>query len=217
MNKLLLVLLVTAGFAPAQVDQFLARLDTASAVFQSATADMKRTKVLANIDVSDVETGSTVVRRTPAGMEFRLDIAGANATSYVFRTKLIEHYIPQSNLIEEYDFKKYRDLAQKLMVLGFGMSGRDLAANYAISNLRHETVAGRQTIAVDLVPKAKEVLDFHLSKVELWVADDALTPVKEKLYFRDGPWTVEYSNVQLNPKLPASAFDLPKGAKREKK
>jgi len=101
------------------------------------------------------------------------------------------------------------------MILGFGMSGRDLAANYTISNLRHELVSGHPTIAVDLTPKTKDVLDLHLNKLQLWAAEDTGAPVQQKLYFRDGPWTVEYSNVQLNPKLPGNAFDLPKSAKRQ--
>jgi outer membrane lipoprotein-sorting protein len=49
----------------------------------------------------------------------------------------------------------------------------------------------------------------------LWIADDTPVPIQEKVYFTDGgTWTVEYSNVQINPKLPANAFDLPKDAKR---
>lgn len=42
-------------------------------------------------------------------------------------------------------------------------------------------------------------------------------PAREKFTFSDGnTWTVEYANVQMNPKLPASALDLPKGARRVK-
>jgi outer membrane lipoprotein-sorting protein len=218
MNRLLATLFVAAGLLPAQsVDQFLARLDTAASTFKGAKADMRRTKYLASIGESDVETGSSVVRRTGTGtLEFRIDIDGANANTYIVRGQSIEHYMPGLNQIDVYDFRKYRDLAQKLMVLGFGMSGRELKADYAISNLRRETVAGRPTTAVDLTPKSQEVLDLHLNKVQLWVSDDTAAPAQQKLYFRDGPWTVEYFNVQLNPKLPANVLDLPKGAKRVK-
>jgi outer membrane lipoprotein-sorting protein len=217
MSKFAAALFLAAALLPAQtVDQFLARLDRASATFKSAKADMRRTKELAVIGETDVETGSIVVRRSaPGKLEFRLDISGVNATAYVFRADSVEHYIPASNLIQIHDIKKYRDLAQKLMILGFGMSGRDLAANYTISNLRHELVSGHPTIAVDLTPKTKDVLDLHLNKLQLWAAEDTGAPVQQKLYFRDGPWTVEYSNVQLNPKLPGNAFDLPKSAKRQ--
>jgi outer membrane lipoprotein-sorting protein len=216
MNKLLATLSLAAGLLPAQtVDQFLARLDKAAIGFKAATADMRRTKYLASIGESDVETGSTVVRRSgPGSLEFRIDVAGANANTYVVRGQSIEHYMPGLNQTDVYPFQKYRDLAEKLMVLGFGMSGRDLAANYAVSNVRRETLGGRPTTAVDLAPKSQDVLNLHLTRVELWISDETAAPAQQKLYFRDGPWTVEYFNVEINPKLPSNAFDLPKSAKR---
>jgi len=215
-----LALLVAAGFAPAQsVDQLLGRLDTAAATFKGATAGMRRTSYTASIHVTEVEDGTTVIRRSSAGkLEFRTDIAGANANTWVVRDQSAEHYLPAIGQVEVWDIRKYRDLAQTLLVLGFGMSGRELTASYTVSNPRRDTVAGRPATAVDLAPKSQDVMErLHLKKVELWVADDTAAPAREKFYFSDGnTWTVEYSSVQMNPKLPASALDLPKGAKRVK-
>jgi outer membrane lipoprotein-sorting protein len=215
-----LALIAAAGLAPAQsVDRLLARLDQAAATFKGAKADMRRTSYTASIRVTEEESGSTVIRRAgPGKLEFRIDMAGANANTWVVRDQSAEHYLPAIDQVEIYDIKKYRDLAQTLLVLGFGMSGRELAASYTISNPRSDTVAGRAATAVDLVPKSQEVMEkLHLKKVELWVTDDTTVPAREKFTFSDGnTWTVEYSNVQMNPKLPASALDLPKGAKRVK-
>jgi outer membrane lipoprotein-sorting protein len=215
-----LALLAAAGMAPAQsVNQFLARLDTAAATFKGVKADMRRTSYTASIHVMEEESGSTVIRRAGTGkLEFRIDMAGANASTWVVRDQSAEHYLPAIDQVEVWDIKKYRDLAQTLLVLGFGMSGRELAASYTVSNLRRDAVAGRAAAAVDLAPKSQEVREkLHLKKVELWVADDTTAPLREKFYFTDGnTWTVEYSNVQMNPKLPGSVLDLPKGAKRVK-
>ena len=215
-----LALFAAAGQAPAQsVDQLLARLDQAAANFKGAKADMRRTSYTASIHVTEVEDGSTVIRRSsPGKLEFRIDMAGPNASTWVVRDQSAEHYLPAIDQVEVYDIKRYRDLAQTLLVLGFGMSGRELAASYTVSSLRRDAVAGRATTAVDLAPKSQDVIEkLHLKKVELWVADDTAAPAREKFYFSDGnTWTVEYSNVQMNPKLPASALDLPKGAKRVK-
>ena len=215
-----LALVAAAGLAPAQsVDQLLERLDTSAATFKGDTAAMRRTSFTASIHVTEVEDGSTVIRRSSAGkLEYRTDIVGPNATTWVVREQTAEHYLPASYLIEVWDIRKYRDLSQTLLVLGFGMSGRELTASYTVSNPRRDTVAGHPATAVDLAPRSHDVMEkLHLKKVELWVADDTAAPVREKFYFTDGnTWTVEYSNVQLNPKLPASALDLPKGAKRVK-
>jgi outer membrane lipoprotein-sorting protein len=213
-----LTLLAAAECAPAQsVDQLLARLDQAAVTFRGAKADIRRTSYTASIGHTDVESGFMLVRRAgPGKLEFLIDIAGDNANVLAIRGQTVEHYLPAIDEIQVYDFKKYRDLAQKLLALGFGMSGRDLAANYAISNLRRERVGGRPVAAVDLAPKSQDVAE-RLKKVELWISDEAAAPAQQKLYFRDGnTWTIEYSNVQLNPKLPSGAFDLPKGAKRVK-
>jgi outer membrane lipoprotein-sorting protein len=215
-----LALFAATGLAPAQsVSQLLARLDRAAATFKGAKADLRRTSYTASINVTEEESGSTVIRRAgPGKLEFRIDITGANANTWVIRDQTAEHYLPAMNQREPWDIRKYRDLAQTLLVLGFGMSGRELAASYTVSNPRRDTVAGRAATAVDLAPKSQDAIEkLHLKKVELWVADDTAAPAREKFYFTDGnTWTVEYFNVQMNPKLPASALDLPKGAKRVK-
>jgi outer membrane lipoprotein-sorting protein len=215
-----LALFAAAGLAPAQsVDRLLARLDQAAATFKGVKADMRRTSYTASIQVTEEESGSTVIRQSsPGKLEFRIDMAGANANTWVVRDQSAEHFLPAIYQVEVWDIKKYRDVAQTLLVLGFGMSGRELTARYTVSNPRQDAVGGRAATAVDLAPKSQDVMEkLHLKKVELWVAEDTAAPVREKFYFSDGnTWTVEYSNVQLNPKLPASALDLPKGAKRVK-
>jgi outer membrane lipoprotein-sorting protein len=218
--RAVLALCVAAGTARAQsVDQLLARLDTAAATFKSAKADIRRTTYEASIHETETENGSTVIRRTaPGKLESRIDITGDNANTWVVRDQSAEKYVPAMDQVEVYDIRKYRDLAQTLLVLGFGMSGRELAASYAITNPRRDTVAGSAATAVDLAPKSQDAIEkLHLKKVELWVADDTAAPAREKFTFSDGnTWTVEYSNVQMNPKLPASALDLPRSAKRVK-
>ncbi len=219
-----LALFAAASLAPAQTgDQLLARLlarlDQASATFKGAKADLHRTSFIASIHGTEEESGSTVIRRSgPGKLESRIDMAGANATTVVVHDQFIERYLPGIDQIDVFDIGKHRDLAQTLLVLGFGMSGRDLTANYTVSNARRDTVAGHPTTAVDLAPRSQQVIDkLNLKKVELWVAEETAAPAREKFYFTDGgTWTVDYSNVQLNPKLPSNALDLPKSAKRVK-
>lgn len=218
--RAVLALLVTAGPAAAQsVDQLLAQLDKAAITFKGAKADMRRTSYVGSIHQNIVEDGSILVRRAgPGKLEFRVDIAGDNASSLVFRGQTGEQYKPGLNQIEVWDIRKFGNLPQKLMALGFGMSGKELAASYTISNLRRDPVAGHPAIAVDLASKSEDLVNsLHLRKVELWVSESDSTPVKQKFYFGGtDTWLVEYSNLQLNPKLPGNALDLPKGAKTVK-
>ena len=119
--------------------------------------------------------------------------------------------------MREYDIGKYKDLAQKLILLGFGMAGRELAANYDISNLGGERVGSQDSVRLQLTPRTPEVLK-QLSRVDLWISLKTNCPVQQKFYMPGGDYRlVTYSDVRVNPPhLPNSALDLPKNAKRER-
>src|SRR5581483_2530268 len=195
----LLVLALSASAGAQTVDQFLARLDRSAATFTGAKADMKRASYTASIKVTDTENGSIQVRKAGDKLESKVDIIGENASSYVFRGQTVEHYLPALNMVEIWDMRKYKDLVQTLLVLGFGTSGKELSANYTVSNLRKETIDGHAATAVDLSPKSADIVEkLHLKTAQMWIADSDTAPVRLKLLFTDGnTWTVDYSNVQM--------------------
>jgi outer membrane lipoprotein-sorting protein len=215
-----IALLLTAFSLHAQsLDQLMTRLDQASASFKGARADLRKTAYTEAVHDTDVETGSIVVRRSsPGKTDVRIDITGDDAYSLVVRGQIGERYHPQINQIEVGDLRKYGALVHLLMALGFGMSGRDLKANYNIANLRRDPVGGQPATAIDLTPKPADLVgQFGLQKVELWIADSNQAPLRERVYFKNrNTLTIEYSNVRINPALPADVFDLPKNAKRVK-
>ena len=202
-----------------QLDQLLRRLDQSAASFTGARADVKVATYTASIHQTDTDSGSILVREiSPGKIEFRIDIAGDNAYALLVRGSEIEYYHPQNNTIDVYELGKYRNTAQTLMALGFGTSGRDLKANYSIANLRRETVDGQQSISMDLTPKSADLMEkTHLQKVEVSLAESNLLPVREKFSFKGGDTrTADYSHVQTRLKIPSSALDLPKNAKKTK-
>ena len=53
--------------------------------------------------------------------------------------------------------------------------------------------------------------------MDLWISLKTNCPVQQKFYMRDGDYRlVTYSDVKVSPRLPNSALDLPKDAKRER-
>jgi len=220
MNRYLVLAVAAIPLGAQSITELTARLDQSAAAFAGAKADVRRSTYNATIHMTDVDNGTIIVRRSsPGKVDFRIDFVGDNAYSFIVRGKLADYYHPQINQADVYDIdKRYRELAQGLMALGFGMSGKSLQANYTIANVRHENVAGQSATAMDLTPKSAELTEqIHMQKVELWISDNSSAPLKEKVYLRDGgASTFEYSNIQMNVKIPDSAFDLPKNTKRVK-
>src|SRR5437588_8288411 len=118
--------------------------------------------------------------------------------------------------VEEYDTGKYRDLLDQFLLLGFGTSGKELAAAYHVKVLGSDTVAGEKAARLELVPKSVDALK-NLKKVEIWIAESSVYPVQQKFYLPAGDYRlVTYTNVKMNPGLSDSDLKqkLPKDVKR---
>jgi outer membrane lipoprotein-sorting protein len=103
-------------------------------------------------------------------------------------------------------------------LVGFGTTGKELKANYAVKYVAEETVGGQRTHKLDLTPTSDEIKD-KLRKLELWIADSGAYPVQQKFIQPSGDYYLfTYSGVKLNPQLTEEALrlKLPKGVKRER-
>ena len=103
-------------------------------------------------------------------------------------------------------------------MLGFGSSGRDLAANYNISGEGTEKMGDKTTVKLLLTPKDPKVAS-RLAKVELWIPTDAGYPVQQQFWEPSGNYRlVTYSKIQINPPITGNLeFKPPAGAKRQSK
>lgn len=212
-----LCFLATSFCCGQSTSEIFARLDHTAQSFTGATATIRVTTHTGIINEDEVQTGTvTVKRHSPDEMNFLIKFTGEEAQAIVFRGRTLEIFYPKLNTIREYDVGKYKDLAQKLILLGFGMPGRELAANYDISNLGGEKIQGQDSAHLRLTPKAAEVLK-QLSRIDLWISLKNDCPLQQKFDLPGGDYRlVTYSNVKVNPRLPLSALDLPKDAKRER-
>lgn len=205
------------GWAQSTAD-VLSRLDQAAHSFTGATASIRVTTHTGSINENDIQIGNVTVKRSsPNEMRFLINFTGQDAQSIALRGDALQIYYPKLNTVREYDIGKYKDVAQKLILLGFGMPGRELAANYDISNLGGERVESQDSVHLQLTPRAEDVLK-QLSRVDLWISLKTNCPVQQKFYMPGGDYRlVTYSDVRVNPPhLPNSALDLPKDAKRER-
>ena len=202
--------------APAQqATELFLRLDRFAPTFAGAKAAIRSTRHTAVLNEDETDVGVVTVKKATAGkLRFIITYTGENAHTILMGDEKIEIYYPKANEIQQYNLRKYRDVAQKLFLLGFGTPGRELAANYEVRGVRQEIIDSQPSEHLELIPKSTEVLKL-LTRVELWISDRSQCPIEQKFYFPGGNYrTVLYSDLQLNPVLPASVFDLPKSARR---
>jgi|SRR5215469_1782537 len=199
------------------IPELLSRLDQAAHSFTGATAQIKVVTHTAVIDQDDTQTGTVVVKRSSsAHMAFLINFTGPDAQEVALRDNQLQIYYPKLNSVREYDLGRYKDIVQKLILLGFGMGGRELRASYDVGKLGDERIESQDTMHILLTPKNPEILK-QLSRVDLWISLKNNCPVQQKFYMPGGDYRlVMYSNVAVNPHLSPSALDLPKGAKRER-
>ena len=212
-----LLVCLAAGIAPCQTTEaFLSSMDQSSRTFTGAKATIRRTEHIRGIPDDDPEIGTIFVKRSGSKMQFRIDFKPPNEYAAVLREQTVEVYHPKINEITEYNLRAYKNIVEKLFMLGFGMPCRELAANYEIHNLKSDAVDGQACTYMELIPKSPDVRK-QLKSIEVWVSAKTLCPARQIFHMPDGSSnTAEFSGMEVNPKLPAGTFDLPKSAKRVK-
>lgn len=213
------LLLVSAATAPAQqARDLLERLDSFARGFTGVRASVRMTTHTPPLDdrFDTVDTGLLTIRRvSPSKTLYMVEFSDPPKT-LILRQNTVDIYHPKTNEYEELDLRKYRDLAQRMLTLAFGTSGKELARDYEIRDLRNDLVDGQNSTHVELAPKAADVKKY-VERVELWIAQGSNCPVRQKLYLPSGEYKItEFSDVHVNPVIPAAVFDLPRGAKRVK-
>jgi outer membrane lipoprotein-sorting protein len=214
------VLAVFGAFAAqaTSLEQVLAKMDESSSSFRAMSSSVRRVAHTAVINEDSVDTGTMFLKRPrPRDLRMVIELTEPDQKSVAFQGRKLEIYMPKIQTVQEYDVGKSRDLLEQFLLLGFGSSGKELSAGYAMRAVGQETVSGQKTTKIELIPKSKQVLE-HLKKVELWISDDGGYPVQQKFYLQGGDYTlVTYSNIKLNPDLPDSALRLKlgKNVKRE--
>lgn len=197
------------------LDQTLARLDRTSETFKGVKANLRQTQHLAVINDDNINIGSILLKRTKRDVRVLVRLTSPDEKTIVLSGNKVEMYLPKLKTVEEYNFGS--QTVEKFLGLGFGASGSELRADYALKSLGDDTTLGGEKAArLELIPKDKQVL-HQFPKIELWIPESKGYPVQEKLYETGGDYMlIVYSDVAVNPPLPDSAFklQLPKGVKR---
>ncbi len=209
---LALTLLLTAPLLPAapELDTLLANMDTAAAKWTGMRSDVVWTKFTSLVDDKTVESGKIVVRRASSSqVDMRIEFTDPNHYFLAVTDAKVEIYKPKTATVEIYDLSKSRDKLKQALLLGFGTAGKFLRENYDVSVSGEETVAGEDSVKLELRPKTDEMAR-NFEKIEMWIAKKTWQPVEQKVYETSpGDYRIySYTAVEVNPKFTASDFKL---------
>jgi outer membrane lipoprotein-sorting protein len=197
-------LLLTAAEDPAATA--LALMDANAAVFKGVSTDITRVTHNAFLNSNHTEAGAMLLKR-PAPRDMRVLITFP-AQTVSMQGKTAQVYTPTAKMVQVYDATKFRSLFDQFFLLGFGSSGKELAAAYDVSPLGDAPVNGEKTLHLQLIPKEKKVRD-QLAKVELWLSAGTGYPVQQQLFFPNGDYqTITYSALKINPNINDSSMKL---------
>jgi outer membrane lipoprotein-sorting protein len=205
--------------APARAEalsDILGRMDRAAQEFKAVSAKLKRLSYTAVLDESSEINGVMRLKRARNGIVGIVEFGEPEPRVFHFSGHEFQIYYPKANTVEIYDAEKYTKTMDQVLLLGFGTSGAELKRNYDIKAGGAEMVGSERATRIDLTPKSSELRKL-LVKVELWIPEGQSNPVQAK--FTEPSKNFElatYSDLQVNPALPDSVFELklPPGVKK---
>ncbi len=211
------VLSTAVSLPAADLSSVLAKLDQSAATFESMSANVRKLSHTQVIDDNMEESGTMLLKRQKSkGLLALIDFTKPDPRTIAFSGSKAEIYYPKLKKIDEYNLAKYSDIVKQFLLVGFGTSGKELAANYDIKVSGEEAIGGVAATRLDLTPKTAERRE-KLQLLQLWIAD-AGYPVQQKFLQPSGDFTVfTYTDVKVNPSLAEDALRLkvPKGTTRE--
>lgn len=201
-----------AALRAESLEDILARMDQSARSFRTFSAKIKRTeftKVLPN-DKEETD-GVRRLKRVNGQVIGIVEFLGKNPETIRFAGKTVENYFPNAKRVDVWDASKFGKAGKQvdqLLLLGIGVTSADLRRDFDIKAAGTEVIDGKRTTRLELVPKDKD-LKKQAEKIELWIPEGESIPVQSRVTLTSGNYDqANYSDVQMNPPLPDSAFEL---------
>jgi outer membrane lipoprotein-sorting protein len=195
----------------------LARMDRSAQSFRSLTGKMHRIQFTAVLSETSAMDGSLRLKRGTKGATTGVvEFQPPDPRTVFVNGKNIQIYYPKANTVEFYDASKYVSNIDQFLLLGFGTTSAELMKSYDAKSGGVEAIGGKMCTRVELTPKTAQMKQL-ITKIELWIPEGDSNPLREKVTEPSKNYElVDYSDVQLNPSLPESAFELrlPAGVKK---
>jgi outer membrane lipoprotein-sorting protein len=166
------------------------------------------------VDETDTQKGTVYFRRAGNEVQMAADITDPTSPKYVlFTDSKVEIYQPKIDQVTRYNTGKDRAAFESFLVLGFGGSGQDMLKSFGVKYIGTEKISGVDTAKLELVPKSVKVRNTF-DHIWLWIDPSRGVSVQQQLFEPSGDYRLAtYSDIQLNQKIPDTAFKLKTTAK----
>ncbi len=216
-----LALTSSAAIAQSQLNSVLSQMDTASARFKNAQAEVKYDNYTRVVNDHDIETGSIYIERTSSGEQMGAVFynvgpdnkpASAPARLVNFDGPTLRIFTVGTNQVDVFKAGANQAKYDSFLTLGFGGSGKDLARSWNINDQGSDTVSGVKTEKLDLVSKDDSVKSTF-THVTVWIDPARGVSLKQIFYAPNGDnRTATYSNIRLNGSVNRKPYNIPKSA-----
>jgi outer membrane lipoprotein-sorting protein len=192
-----------------ELQRVLKQMDQTAANFRTTQAAFVWDQYQKVVDEIDTQKGTVYFRRAGNEVQMAADISDPTSPKYVlFTDSKVEVYQPKIDQVTSYNTGKDRAAFEGFLVLGFGGSGRDLLKSFEVNYIGPEKVGGVDTAKLELVPKSLKVRNTF-NHIVLWIDPSRGVSVQQQLFEPSGDYRLaKYSDIQLNQKIPDSAFKL---------
>jgi outer membrane lipoprotein-sorting protein len=191
------------------LEAILRNLDNSAKDFHSLSADIDRTTVTVAVDDHSTESGTLLVR----GDKMLLQMTAPDNRTILRNGDNIDVYTPGMKRVEEYNLGKNRDLADEVLLLGFGTSGKELQKGYQVKLAGETKIGDKNDVELDLTPRSATLAN-QASKFQLWLDQSTWLADQVQVNETSGDYiTIRYTKMVRNPSIPDSKFklQLPKG------
>ena len=202
-----------AGQGGGHLDQVLRQMDTASAGFQSAQADLRKEVFTKVVNDTQEQKGQVYFVRKGGQTQMGMKLTTAPEQVVEYKDGVVRVYNPGTNHVDTVSASgANKSRFETFLTLGFGGSGRDLEKAWTINDQGTEAVNDGQksvsTEKLDLVSKDPEVRK-NVTHVTIWVDPVRAVSLKQVLYFPNGDTqTANYGNIRLNGKIDMGQFAI---------
>jgi hypothetical protein len=208
---------VKAKADPQDSSSIVGQLDAASKSFKNVQASVRFDQYTKVVNDHDISSGTMFVERqgTSETMGASYTDAGSSSPKVLnYGGGVLQLYSPASKQVDVFKAGTNQAKYESFLALGFGGSGKDLQANWAINDMGPEIIDGVKTEKLDLVAKDPGV-QKTFSHVTIWVDPTRDVSLKRVFVQPNGDsLTGVFSNIQMNGKIDKKPYAIDPKAKK---